>query len=114
MKEQTIEKPKILGDISAVTTTLVDYQEGSIARHEIMKESNGSVTLFAFAEGQCLSEHKAPFDVLLQVIEGEAEITVAGQPHYVKSGGMVLIPAHYLHEVKAWKQFKMILTKIKP
>ncbi|MFT5904450.1 MAG: quercetin dioxygenase-like cupin family protein [Cryomorphaceae bacterium] len=114
MKEPIPKKSKILGNGGVNIATLIDYKEGSITRHEIQKQPNGSVILFAFAEGQSLSEHKAPFDVLLQIIEGEAEITVAGKPHIVKSGEMILIPAHELHAVKAHKRHKMILTKIKP
>ena len=80
---------------------------------EIVKRPTGSVTLFAFDEGQGLSEHTAPFDALVQVLEGEAEISIAGQPHRLQGGEMILMPAGQPHALKALKRFKMILTMIR-
>jgi quercetin dioxygenase-like cupin family protein len=71
------------------------------------------VTVFAFDEGQSLSEHTAPFDALVQVLEGEVEITVAGNPHRVQGGEMILIPAQQPHALKALQRCKMILTMIR-
>jgi len=92
---------------------LVSYQDGAVVSREIMKRATGSVTLFAFDEGQGLSEHTTPFDALVQVLEGEAEITVSGQPHRVQSGELILMPAQQPHALKALKRFKMMLTMIR-
>ncbi len=102
-----------LGAEVAITAALVNYKEGSIVSREILKKPTGSVTLFAFDEGQGLSEHTVPFDALVQVIDGEAEITVAGKPHRVGSGEMILMPAHQPHALKALKRYKMVLTRIR-
>jgi quercetin dioxygenase-like cupin family protein len=92
---------------------LVNYQEGSIVSRVILKREKGNVTVFAFDEGQGLSEHTAPFDALVQAIEGEAEVTVAGKPLIVKASEVVLLPAEQPHAVKATTRFKMILTMIR-
>jgi quercetin dioxygenase-like cupin family protein len=89
------------------------YQPGSIVSREILKKTTGNVTLFAFAEDQGLSEHTAPFDALVLVLEGEAEIMIAGQPHRLKGGEMIIMPAHQPHALKALKAFKMVLTMIR-
>ena len=91
----------------------VSYQDGAVVSREIVKKPAGNVTLFAFDEGQGLSEHTAPFDALVQVLEGEAEITVAAQPHRVRGGEMLLLPARQPHAVKAVERFKMMLTMIR-
>ncbi len=80
---------------------------------EIIKKGTGNVTLFAFDEGQGLSEHTAPFDALAQVVVGDAEIMISGQPHRVQSGEMILMPAGQPHALKALTRFKMILTMIR-
>jgi quercetin dioxygenase-like cupin family protein len=92
---------------------LVNYQDGAVVSREILKKSTGNVTLFAFDEGQGLSEHTAPFDALAQVVEGEAEISISGQPQRVLDGEMILMPAGQPHALKALKRFKMILTMIR-
>jgi len=91
----------------------VSYQEGAVVSREIVRAPAGSVTLFAFDEGQGLSEHTAPFNALVQVVEGEVEITVSGSPHSVKGGEMILLPAGKPHALRALKRFKMILTMIR-
>jgi len=92
---------------------LANYQDGAIVSREILKKPTGTVTLFAFAEGQGLSEHTAPFDALVQLLEGEAEITISGQPHRVQGGEMILMPAHQPHALKALTRFKMVLTMVR-
>jgi quercetin dioxygenase-like cupin family protein len=92
---------------------LVSYQEGSVVSRQIVKQEKGNVTLFAFDEGQGLSEHTAPFDALVHVIEGEAEITIAGKPIRTKTGEMVVMPANLPHALKAASRFKMVLTMIR-
>ena len=97
----------------ARTADHASYQDGSIVSREIVKKTTGSVTVFAFDEGQGLSEHTAPFDALVQVLEGEVEIMIAGRPHRVQGGEMILMPAHQPHALKALQRYKMILTMIR-
>jgi quercetin dioxygenase-like cupin family protein len=92
---------------------LVNYQEGSIVSRIVMKQPSGNVTLFAFDAGEALSEHKAPYDALVQVIEGEANITLEGQGHQVTTGEAILLPANVPHAVEAITRFKMLLTMLK-
>jgi len=99
---------------AAEVAALVDYQSGSIVSREILKGATGKVTLFAFDEGEGLSEHTSPFNALVQIVEGEAEITVSGQPHRVKTGELILMPAGRPHALKALRRFKMVLTLIRP
>ena len=94
-------------------TELVSYQDNAVANREIVKKPTGSVTLFAFDEGQGLKEHTVPVDALVQVLEGEAEISIAGKPHRLQGGEMILLPANQPHALKALKRFKMILTRIR-
>jgi quercetin dioxygenase-like cupin family protein len=98
---------------AAPVAALVDYQSGSIVSREIVKGATGRVTLFAFDEGEGLSEHTAPFNALVQIIEGEAEITIASRPHRVNAGELILMPAQQPHALKALKRFKMVLTMIR-
>ncbi len=96
--------------------TLVDivkYQEESVVSRTLIKKKTGTVTLFAFDEGQGLSEHSAPFDALVCVLDGEVEITISGKPFLLKQGEMIIMPANQPHALKAIKQFKMMLTMIK-
>ncbi|MFB0545104.1 MAG: cupin domain-containing protein [Asgard group archaeon] len=80
---------------------LVNYQEGSIVSRTIIDKKTGTVTLFAFYKGQGLSEHTAPFDALIYLLEGEAEITIAGKPYNLKEGEMIIMPANQPHTVNA-------------
>lgn len=93
--------------------SLVDYQPGSIVSREIIKKTTGKVTVFAFDEEEGLSEHTSPFDALVQILVGEAEITIAGKPHRVNAGELILMPAGQPHALKALKPFKMILTMVR-
>jgi quercetin dioxygenase-like cupin family protein len=95
------------------TAEFVNYQDGAVVSREIVKKSTGNVTLFAFDQGEGLSEHTAPFDALVQVLEGEAEIMVSGQSHRLQGGDMMLMPAGQPHALKAVKRFKMMLTMIR-
>ena len=92
---------------------LVDYQEGSVVSRTIIDKKAGTVTIFAFDEGQGLSEHVAPFDALVYLLDGEAEITISGKPLHLKEGEMVIMPANKPHALRALKKFKMILTMIR-
>ena len=114
MKSETPSKPKeLLGGEVAKAVELLNYQNGSVVTREIVKKPTGSVTIFAFDEDQGLREHTVPFDALVHVLEGEAEITIAGQPHCLHCGEMILMPAKQPHALKALKRFKMILTMIR-
>jgi quercetin dioxygenase-like cupin family protein len=92
---------------------LVDYQEASVVSRTIIDRKAGTVTLFAFDEQQGLSEHTAPYDALVYLLEGEAEITVSGRAVQVKEGEMMILPANKPHALKALKRFKMLLTMIR-
>jgi len=89
------------------------YQSGSIVSRQITKAEAGNVTLFAFDDAQELSEHTAPFDALVQVLEGAAEILISGQPFQLKAGQSIILPAEQPHAVRAQGRFKMLLTMIR-
>lgn len=93
---------------------LVEYQDDTVVSREVIKKELGTVTFFAFDKGQGLSEHSAPFDAMVQVIDGEAEITISGNKNTVKKGEMIIMPANEPHALQAVnKPYKMILTMIK-
>jgi quercetin dioxygenase-like cupin family protein len=92
---------------------LVNYQQGAVVSKTIIDKDTGTVTLFAFAMGQGLSEHTAPFDALVQVLDGEVEIKISGTPFHLKQGEIIIIPAHEPHALKAVSDFKMLLTMIR-
>jgi quercetin dioxygenase-like cupin family protein len=92
---------------------LVNYQEGAVVSRTLVSRATGTVTLFAFDEGQGLSEHTAPFDALAYLLEGEAEIVISGNPLRVTAGEVVLMPADQPHSLKALSRFKMQLTMIR-
>ncbi|MDP8233929.1 MAG: cupin domain-containing protein [Candidatus Saelkia tenebricola] len=92
---------------------LVNYQDGAVVSSEVIKKETGSVTLFAFDENQGLSEHRAPFDALVYILDGEAEIIIAGISHCLRSGEMIIMPADKPHALNAVKRFKMMLVMIK-
>ena len=92
---------------------LVSYQTGSVVSRTLIDKSVGTVTVFAFDHGQGLSEHTAPFDALVQIIDGTADITIDDSLHTVKEGEMIIMPANRPHSLKANPQFKMLLTMIR-
>mgnify|MGYP001046942314 FL=1 len=92
---------------------MIDYAEGGVVSKELIHNDAGSVTLFSFDAGQQLSEHTAPFDALLQVVEGEMELSVEGKVNVVKAGEAFVIPNGVRHSVSAAKPFKMIITMIR-
>ncbi len=95
------------------TADSLHYQEGSIVSRTLIEKKTGTVTLFAFDEGQGLSEHTAPFDALVHLINGEAEIVISGNPFHLKAGEIIVMPAGEPHSLKALQKFKMILTMIR-
>ncbi len=95
------------------TAELANYQEGAVVSRTLINQKTGTVTLFAFDAGQELSEHTAPYDALVQVLDGETEIVIAGQPYQLKAGDSIIMPANDPHAVKALTRFKMMLTMIR-
>jgi len=92
---------------------LIDYQEGSVVSRTIIDKKTGTLTLFAFGEGQGLSEHTAPYDATVHLLDGEAEVSISGKTLRLKEGEMVIMPAGEPHALKAIKRFKMMLVMIK-
>ncbi len=91
----------------------VDYAEGAIVSKTVLKKQSGNISLFAFAAGESLSEHTAAFDALIEVVDGKAEIIIAGKSYFLKTGESIIMPANVPHAVKAVERFKMVLTMIK-
>jgi quercetin dioxygenase-like cupin family protein len=94
-------------------TDMVAYEKDAIVSKTIIEKKTGTVTLFSFDQGQGLSEHTAPFDALVQVLDGEVEIKISGKPFNLKKGEMIIMPANEPHALKAVGQFKMLLTMIR-
>ncbi|MDQ1252383.1 MAG: hypothetical protein QG646_1504 [Euryarchaeota archaeon] len=92
---------------------LIEYQEGAVVSKEILRKSTGNITMFAFDKGEGLSEHTAPFDAIVQVIDGKAEITISGEKNILEKGNMIIMPANEPHSLLAIEKFKMILTMIR-
>jgi quercetin dioxygenase-like cupin family protein len=92
---------------------MVGYQAGSVVSRTIIEKQAGTVTLFAFSQGQGLSEHTAPFDALVYLLDGEADITISGKSHRLKEGEMIIMPANEPHALRAITQFKMLLVMVK-
>ncbi len=104
-----------MSKIANVTTlaTMVSYQADAIVSKTLLKQETGSVTLFAFDQGQNLSEHTAPYDALVYVMDGSAEVTISGKTVTVGTGEMVIMPANEPHALNAAEKFKMMLTMIR-
>jgi quercetin dioxygenase-like cupin family protein len=92
---------------------LISYQKDSVVSRTIIDKKTGTVTLFAFGRGQGLSEHTAPFDALVNVIEGEAEVTISSKPYRLKEGQMIIMPANQPHALRAISEFKMLLVMVR-
>jgi quercetin dioxygenase-like cupin family protein len=110
-KEHTVIERRVTKAIRL--PDLADYQEGSIVSRTVLDKKTGTVTFFAFDQGQGLSEHTTPFDALVYLIEGEAEIKISGKSLRVNEGEMVIMPANQPHALNAVKRFKMIPTMIR-
>lgn len=93
--------------------SLVEYAEDSVISRVLLEEDGGTVTVFAFDEGQGFSEHSAPYDAMVQVIDGEACITIKGVPHEIRKGEVIIMPANVPHALRAVSRFKMLLTMIR-
>jgi quercetin dioxygenase-like cupin family protein len=115
MKKTEIEtgNSKICYGKAENLAALVAYAEGSVVSRTLVDKPVGTITLFAFDKDQCLSEHSAPYDAVVQVIDGKGEVMIAGKPHTVIAGEMIIMPANVPHSVKAVQKFKMLLTMIR-
>ncbi|MDH6304036.1 quercetin dioxygenase-like cupin family protein [Parabacteroides sp. PF5-5] len=92
---------------------MIEYSVGGVISKQVLKNDAGNITLFSFDKGQGLSEHTAPFDAVVEILDGEAEITIAGKPLLLTTGQTVIMPANVPHALFAKQQFKMLLTMIK-
>ena len=97
----------------AKLTDLVNYQEDAVVSKTVVEKKTGTVTLFAFDQGQGLSEHTAPYDALVCVLDGEATVTISGKSHRLKEGEAILMPANESHALEGPGRFKMVLTMIR-
>jgi quercetin dioxygenase-like cupin family protein len=111
MEEQGVKKELLAKALNL--KDLAAYQDHSIVSREIIKKPAGTVTVFAFDEGEGLSEHTAPFDALVHVLEGMAEVLIDAVPHTVRAGEMIIMPAHRPHALKAVSRFKMLLVMVR-
>ena len=102
----------LIGTVAALDS-VIEYQKGAVVSRAVIDKPAGTVTVFAFDKGQGLSEHTAPFDALVSVIDGEVDITISGKPFHVKAGEMLIMPAAKPHALKAVSRFKMMLVMIK-
>ncbi len=110
--------PEKLSEIKDLTNVLkmkdiVAYQDGSVVSRELIRKPSGTLTVFAFDQGEGLSEHTAPFDAVVCILEGEAQITISKKPYTVKEGEMLIMPANKPHALHAVTKFKMLLVMIK-
>ncbi|HOW39556.1 MAG TPA: cupin domain-containing protein [Bacteroidales bacterium] len=91
----------------------IEYSDGGIVSKSVLKKQTGNISLFSFDKGEALSEHTAPFDAMIQVVDGRGEITIGGKPYILESGETIIMPANISHSVKAVEKFKMVLTMIR-
>lgn len=106
------KREELVGKVLAVND-LVQYQDGTVASRMVVFKKTGTITMFAFDAGEGLSEHSAPYDAILAVTDGVAEVSIAGAPFTVGTGGMIILPANIPHAVRAEQRFKMTLTMIR-
>jgi quercetin dioxygenase-like cupin family protein len=108
MKTTEFEKSKIFNYNESI-----EYSEGAIVSKTVLKKETGNISLFAFAKGEALSEHTAPFDAMIQVVDGKGEILIGGKSFILESGQTIIMPANITHAVIGVEKFKMVLTMIK-
>ena len=112
-KDRSPEKINTLTAQAVTLKDLIDYQEGAVVSRTIIDKKAGTVTLFAFDESQGLSEHTAPYDALVYLLDGEADVVISGKPVRLKKGEITIMPANEPHALKAVTRFKMLLTMIR-
>lgn len=108
MSSNEFEKSKVFSFNGSI-----DYAEGGIVSKTVLKKQTGNISLFSFAKGEALSEHTAPFDALIQVVDGSGEIIIGGESFILRTGESIIMPANISHAVKAVENFKMVLTMIR-
>jgi quercetin dioxygenase-like cupin family protein len=108
-----MEKTKFMTGTPFIYKDEIDYSEGGIISMRVIEQQTGNVSLFSFDKGQRLTEHTSPYDALLMVVEGEAEVVIGGTPHKLTEGMTIIMPATIPHAVNATERFKMVLTMIK-
>jgi quercetin dioxygenase-like cupin family protein len=108
MQNKEFEKSKVFNYRESV-----EYSEGAIVSKTVLKKETGNISLFAFAKGEALSEHTAPFDALIEVVDGKGEIIIGGKSFILETGQTIIMPANITHAVIAVEKFKMVLTMIK-
>jgi quercetin dioxygenase-like cupin family protein len=113
MNQPSKRKPKLPPAQAHALSALIDYAEGGVVSRTLVENPSGTITLFAFDEGQGLSEHTAPFDAFVHVLDGRAEFTVGGKSIPASSGDVLLLPAAVPHAVSAASRFKMLLTMLR-
>ncbi len=111
-RDGTARNEGLLAQVLGVAD-LVDYQDGSVVSREIINKKTGTVTVFSFDKGQGLSEHTAPFDAMVHLLDGRAEVTIAGKAYQLQAGEMIIMPANQPHSLKALSRFKMALVLIR-
>ena len=107
------KNPQTLASKATNLSDLIGYQDGAVVSRTIIDKETGTVTLFAFDQNQGLSEHTAPYDAMVYIIEGTADITISGKPVRLEKGEMTIMPANDPHALTAVTRFKMLLTMIK-
>ena len=108
MSSNEFEKAKVFSFNDSI-----EYSDGGIVSKTVLKKQTGNISLFSFDKGEALSEHTAPFDAIIQVVDGTGEITIGGKPYIVRTGEAIIMPANISHSVKAVEKFKMVLTMIR-
>lgn len=112
MNPEGAKKEDLRGKV-LVSKDLVSYQDGAVVSRTLINKSVGTITVFSFDQGQGLSEHTAPYDAMVEILDGEAEITITGKKHLVKEGEMLIMPANQPHALRGVKPFKMMLIMIR-
>jgi len=107
MQSNEFEKSKVFSFDGSV-----EYSDGGIVSKTVLKKETGNISLFSFAKGEALSEHTAPFDAMIQVVDGKAEVAIGGKSFLLEAGQSIIMPANITHAVKAVEKFKMVLTMI--
>jgi len=113
MAQHSGKKPDVTTAEATQLAAMVDYQKGAVVSRTLIDKKTGTLTLFSFAAGQGLSEHTAPFDAFVYILDGEADVTIAGTLYHLKTGDMVIMPANKPHALTAHTQFKMMLVMIR-
>jgi quercetin dioxygenase-like cupin family protein len=108
MESNEFEKAKVFSFDDSV-----EYASGGILSKTVLKKETGNISLFSFAKGEALSEHTAPFDAMIQVVDGKGEVVIGGKPFILEAGQSIIMPANIPHAVKAVEKFKMVLTMIR-